>query len=131
VPDPETASPFVERAYSESYDLLVALRDYIAGPMEEEASTLDAGDRMHMIRVLSGITRQMTDIMAWLMLQKAVSSGELSPEAADSEPAASLETVFEESDVLNSKKLENMPLTVRGHVDRCRRIAALVSQLNL
>ncbi len=129
MPDIETVSPFVESAYRDTYDLLVSLRDYISGPMEEEAAALDSSDRLHLVRVMSRITRQMTDVMAWLMLQKAVTAGELSSEAAGEEAAATFEEFEEESAFQDAETLSRMPIAVRGHMDRCRRITALVCRL--
>jgi regulator of CtrA degradation len=124
------ANPFVERAYQDTYDLLVAVRDYISGSMREEAEALQKDDNLQLTYALSQITRQLTDVMAWLMLQKAVGAGELSPEDADVEPAASLESLNESRDDMDNAALGRLPLTARGLIDRARRITALVEQLS-
>jgi len=39
-------NPFVERAYQDTYGLLVAVRDYIYGPMREEAEALQKDENL-------------------------------------------------------------------------------------
>jgi len=123
-------NPFVERAYQDTYDLLVAVRDYISGPMQEEAEALQKDENLQLTYALSRITRQLTDVMAWLMLQKAVGAGELSPEEADAQPAASLESLNDSRDDMDNAALGRLPLAARGLIDRARRITVLVEQLS-
>ena len=128
--DAAPTSPFIERAYQDTYDLLVAVRDYISGPMQEDAKGLENDDRLQLTYALSRITRQLTDVMAWLMLQKAVAAGELSQEAVASEPAAALESLKDIQEEMDNAALSRLPLAARGMIDRTRRITALVGQLD-
>ena len=123
-------NPFVERAYQDTYDLLVAVRDYISGPMREEAGALQKDENLQLTYALSRVTRQLTDVMAWLMLQKAVAAGEMSPEEADAQPAANLEALDDSGDGIDNAAVGRLPLAARGLIDRARRITALVEQLS-
>jgi regulator of CtrA degradation len=85
--DAASINPFVEKTYQDTYELLVSIRDYISGSMQDEAEVLEAPDQLRLTRELSSVTRDLTDVMAWLMLQKAIEVGELSQEDANAEPA--------------------------------------------
>ena len=117
-PMPETAAPdpFVERAYEETYDLLVSLRDYLSGPMREEAGALANGDQLQLTYQLSRVTRQLTDVMAWLMLQKAVAARELTSEKAADEPSAGLEALLEPTEELDPAAAD-FPIVQSRHDD--------------
>jgi len=129
--DAALTAPFIERAYKDTYELLVAVRDYISGPMQEDVKNLENDDHLQLTYTLSRLTRQLTDVMAWLMLQKAVAAGELSQEEAAAEPAAALESLKDIQDEMDNAALSRLPLAVRGMIDRTRRITALVGQLNV
>tara|TARA_R110000787_G_scaffold20785_1_gene61723 strand:+ start:957 stop:1361 length:405 start_codon:yes stop_codon:yes gene_type:complete len=128
--DAALTAPFIERAYQDTYDLLVVVRDYISGPMQEDVEGLENDDHLHLTYTLSRITRQLTDVMAWLMLQKAVAAGELSREEAATEPAAALASLKDVQDEMDSAALSRLPLAARSMIDRTRRITALVGQLD-
>ena len=123
-------NPFVEKTYQDTYDLLVSIRDYISGPMEEEAGDLEAPDQLRLTREISSMTRDLTDAMAWLMLQKAIDAGELTPEEAEAEPAWNLgETPKEGDEPEDAEGIARLPITARSFIDRSRRICAMVRQL--
>ncbi len=130
-------NPFVEKTYQDTYDLLVSIRDYISGPMEEEAGDLEVPDQLRLTRELSSMTRDLTDAMAWLMLQKAIDAGELTPEEADAEPAGKLgqepqedeQEPQEDEEADDAEGLARLPLTARSLIDRSRRVCAMVRQL--
>ncbi len=119
---------FVERAYDDTYSLLVAMRDYVAGPSSDDARVLEAADRLRLTHELSRVTRLLTNVMAWLMVQKAVAAGEMTRAQGASDPAAQLDFLYEDGASL--EELGRLPLTARSLIDRARRIAALVRQLD-
>jgi len=130
MPDAVSINPFVEKTYQDTYALLVSIRDYISGSMQEEAEGLEAPDQLRLTRELSCMTRDLTDAMAWLMLQKAIEAGELSQEDANAEPAGNLGDKTDEPDVVeDAEGLMRLPITVRSLIDRSRRTCALVRQL--
>tara|TARA_Y100001936_G_C16091563_1_gene686701 strand:- start:7184 stop:7591 length:408 start_codon:yes stop_codon:yes gene_type:complete len=129
--DTAPLNPFVEKTYQDTYELLVSIRDYISGPMEQEAEKLEAPDQLRLTRELSSMTRDLTDAMAWLMMQKAIEAGELSQEDADAEPAGNLVKNAGETDELeDAEGLARLPITARSLIDRSRRICAMVRQLS-
>lgn len=123
---------FVQRAYDDTYALLVAMRDYVSGPSSADSTELDPSDRLRLTHELSRVTRQLTDVMAWLMVQKAVAAGEISEEEGTHAPAAQLDLMAEDEDDDDEdmEGLGRLPLTARSLIDRSRRITALVRQLN-
>lgn len=126
--DHSSHTAFVERAYDDTYALLVAMRDYVAGPSSEDAQALEPGDRLRLTHELSRVTRLLTNVMAWLMVQKAVAAGEMTPEQGHNDPAAKLDFLFDDEPDL--KELGRLPITARSLIDRARRISALVQQLD-
>lgn len=103
-------NPFVEKTYQDTYDLLVSIRDYISGPMKQEAGDLEPPDQLSLTRELTSMTRNLNDTMAWLMLQKAIDAGELTPEEADAEPAGKLgKALQEDEEVDDAEGLARLP----------------------
>jgi len=128
--DAAPINPFIEKTYQDTYELLVSIRDYISDSMQDEAGVLDPPDQLRLMRKLSSMTRDLTDAMAWLMLQKAISAGELGQEEANTEPAGNLGEKADDADeVEDAERLARLPLTVRSLIDRSRRTCALVRQL--
>jgi regulator of CtrA degradation len=120
---------FVQRAYDDTYSLLVAMRDYVSGPSTADSAELEPNDRLRLTHELSRVTRQLTDVMAWLMVQKAVAAGEISVQDGAAAPAAQLDLPDDDDDD-DFEGLGRLPLTARSLIDRSRRITALVRQLN-
>lgn len=121
-------SAFVQRAYDDTYALLIAMRDYVSGQSSEDATRLEPRDRMRLSLELSRVTRQITEIMAWLMVQKAVGAGEITAEEGAQQAAGQLSLAESDSET-ESEDLSRLPLPARGLIDRARRITALVRQL--
>ena len=98
--------------------------------MQDEAEALAAPDQLRLTREMPCMTRDLIDVMAWLMLQKAIEVGELSREDANAEPAGNLGGQTDEPDeVKDAEVLVRLPITVRSLIDRSRRTCALVRQL--
>jgi len=53
------------------------MRDYVSGQSSKDANQLEPNDRLRLSLELSRVTRQITEIMAWLMIQKAFAAGEI------------------------------------------------------
>ena len=119
---------FVQKAYDDTYALLIAMRDYVSGQSSEDADGLEPPDRMRLSLELSRVTRQITEVMAWLMVQKAIASGEITADEGAQQPAGQLTLSDEDSDD-DQDELARLPLPARSLIDRARRIAALVRQL--
>jgi regulator of CtrA degradation len=121
-------SAFVQRAYDDTYALLVAMRDYVSGPSKDDADRLEPHDRMRLSLELSRVTRQLTEIMAWLMVQRAIAAGEITADEGSRQAAGQLSIDDADFDA-SRKELGRLPLAARSLIDRARRIAALVRQL--
>ena len=104
------------------------MRDYVSGQSKEDAGELEPHDRMRLSLELSRVTRQITEIMAWLMIQKAVAAGEITAAEAAQQAAGQL-TLDDDDKDLNGEEFARLPLPARGLIDRARRISALVRQL--
>lgn len=74
------------RTYDETIDLMVEARNYM--------QFVEARDRLHSDAILAlrlsceamRVTSRLTQVMAWLMMQRAVQEGEITPDEAVSEP---------------------------------------------
>jgi regulator of CtrA degradation len=119
---------FIQKAYDDTYALLIAMRDYVSGQSSKDADGLEAPDRMRLSLELSRVTRQITEVMAWLMVQKAIAAGEITADEGAQQPAGQLNLPDEDSDD-DRDELARLPLPARSLIDRARRIAALVRQL--
>lgn len=73
---------FFNRTYDEAMGLLVESRDYLADvePKDRAHMTIDA--RLAMNCEAMRLTSRLTQVMAWLLIQKAVHAGELTAEQA-------------------------------------------------
>ena len=119
---------FIEESYQDTLSLMTELRDYLAevndsteaGPPSPDDTTTK------IIREISGMTRYLTEAMAWLLLQKAVAAGEISGQEAR-----------DRSDGLMSANggepvpdgAAGLPIEVRGYIDRTRRIYNQITRL--
>jgi len=99
-----TATPteFFHKTYDETLMLLVEMRDWVAYRQGRERgngepSRLNAADRMLVCCESMRVTARLTHIMAWLLAQKAVYSGEIEPEEAVGEdmPLAGLDVCMD------------------------------------
>ena len=78
----ETATRFFGKTYDETMALLVASRDYLANAQPAEAKGLKPIERLRVNCEAMRLTTRLTQVMAWLLAQRAVHEGELSREAA-------------------------------------------------
>ena len=69
---------FLDRAYNEAFDLLVEARDYFAYREPQERHVLRIEQRLQLNCEALRLTSRLTQIMAWLLVQKAVHAGEMS-----------------------------------------------------
>ena len=128
--DAAALAAFIDKAYQEACDLLIEARDYVAGRSSESAAhALAQADRLWLTAELSRVTRRLTEVMAWLLVQKAVAAGEITAaEAAETEAAALPAGGLGEVDP--TQDIGNLPLAARGLIDRSRRLYAEVARLD-
>jgi regulator of CtrA degradation len=68
---------FFNRTYDETLALLQEARDYVAAEQPAEVLRSDACARGALLVETSRLVARITQIMAWLMVQKAVVAGEM------------------------------------------------------
>lgn len=81
----DTATRFFGKTYDETMALLVASRDYLANAPPADANGLKPIERLRVNCEAMRLTTRLTQIMAWLLAQRAVFEGEMTREMASSE----------------------------------------------
>ncbi len=81
----ETATRFFGKTYDETMSLLLASRDYLANAQPGDAVGLKPIDRLRVNCEAMRLTTRLTQIMAWLLTQRAVFEGEMTRGMAASE----------------------------------------------
>lgn len=80
------ASAFFDKTYRDALTLLREARDYLAYCHARDVRALEPFDRLRFSLESTRLTARLTDIMAWLLVQRAVAAGELTTsEAANTE----------------------------------------------
>ena len=121
---------FIERAYRETYDLLVDVRDYVDNAPAAGSSELETEDKLQLSYELSRVTRRLTNVMAWLMLQKAVIAGEMTEAEAAADPAANMDFQPDDGKPEDPVAQARLPIAARGLFDRGRRLVDHVTALS-
>jgi len=83
VQDGGASITFFDRTYEEAFDLLVEARDYLADRQWQDAEGLAPVTRLILSCETMRLTTRLVQVMAWLMVQRAVHAGEMRPEEAD------------------------------------------------
>ncbi len=73
----ETATRFFGKTYDETMALLVASRDYLANAQPADTTGLKPIERLRVNCEAMRLTTRLTQVMAWLLAQRAVHEGEL------------------------------------------------------
>jgi regulator of CtrA degradation len=90
----ETATRFFGKTYDETMSLLLASRDYLASAQPADAIGLKPIDRLRVNCEAMRLTTRLTQIMAWLLAQRAVFAGEMGrAQAASDEFRLAADTV--------------------------------------
>ena len=76
------AAFFLESTYDEAYDLLIETRDYIEHRIPEVREHASPAYKMVLSVETMRLTTRLTQVMAWLLTQKAVYLEEMSPQQA-------------------------------------------------
>ena len=122
------ATAFFGKTYGDAMDLLVETRDYLAHrePIDRE-TLLQPVDRLRFCCETMRLTARLTQIMAWLLAQRAVHAGEMSQDEALGNHRALAELAIcmedEESVVAMPQRLGNL-------LDRSRRLYQRVARLD-
>jgi regulator of CtrA degradation len=79
---------FFNKTYDEAMALLVETRNYIAYQEANDQRALPPAVRLQVSYESMRVTSRLTQVMAWLLAQKAVHAGEMTPAQAASEDFA-------------------------------------------
>lgn len=74
---------FFDRTYDEAFSLLVEARDYLADRQRRETEPLAPSVQLVVSCETMRLTTRLVQVMAWLLVQRAVHAGELDAEEAD------------------------------------------------
>lgn len=75
-------NPFLGRAYDETLGLLMSARHYCSAVQPGERLKDERNDRIQLNCEAMRLTTRLAQVMAWLLAQRAVDVGELSPAQA-------------------------------------------------
>jgi regulator of CtrA degradation len=122
------ATEFFGRTYGEAMTLLVEARDYLAHREPIERQSLLPPVRLRMSRETMRLTARLTQIMGWLLSQRAVYEGEITPEAAlDGQDVLAAIEICMVEDAAGAAEL---PQRLRHLLERSRRLFVRVARLD-
>ena len=122
------ATAFFGKTYNEAMSLLVEARNYLAYLEPQDRRGLEPLERLRLCCETMRLTARLTQIMAWLLAQRAVHAGEISREEALSDPRAlaELEICMEDADVANT----TLPPRLIDLMGRSQRLYVRVARLD-
>lgn len=122
------ATAFFGKTYDEAMALLLEVRDYLAYREPVDRETLVPADRLQLCCETMRLTARMTQIMAWLLAQRAVHNGEISQTEAlgKHEALADLEICMEGE----AAPVSSLPRRVQTLLERSRRLYVRVARLD-
>lgn len=122
------ATAFFNRTYDETMTLLIETRNYIAYHEALDQRKLSPHARLQVSYESMRVTSRLTQVMAWLLAQKAVHAGELTPEqVATEEYALSGGHVCSDA---SGPDNEDLPNGLRSLLDRSHRLYTRVARLD-
>lgn len=122
----ETA--FFGKTYGEAMDLLIEARDYLAHREPIDRQVLPPLERLRLCCETMRLTARLTQIMAWLLAQRAVFAGEISQRDAlgDHGALAELDICMESEECAAPA----VPRRLARLLDRSRRLYVRVARLD-
>lgn len=118
---------FFHRAYDETMDLMIEARNYMAYVEWRERERANPSTGLRMSCEAMRVTSRLTQVMAWLMIRRAVEAGELDEDQGLSEEhrLSGMEVCRDETHVAN----EALPGGLRSLMDRSYRLYMRVVRL--
>lgn len=118
---------YFSRTYDETMALLIEARNYVAFQEANDQRRMPFNQRLQVSYESMRVTSRLTQVMAWLLAQKAVHAGELSAaQAASDEFALSGGSVCSDRGGLD---LPELPRTLHSLLDRSHHLYVRVSRL--
>ena len=121
------ATVFIRRTYDETMSLMVEARNYMRYVEFRERGRVEANTGLRMSCEAMRVTSRLTQVMAWLLMQRAVEEGEITAEQA-----------LDESNRLSGGKVclddtyaedNNLPRGLRSLMDRSLRLYSRIVRL--
>jgi len=113
--------------YDEALGLLIESRDYVAATMDEHRDSMDL--RLAVSCETMRLTSRLTQVMAWLLVQRAVHSGEMTAlEAMDEQHRLAGQKVCLAVDCAIDVTL---PIALQSLLDRSYRLYLRIQRLDL
>ncbi len=116
---------FFGKTYGEAMDLLVEARDYFAHREPIDRQTLPPLERLRFCRETVRLTARLTQIMAWLLAQRAVFAGEISQQDALADHRA-----LAEVGICMAGEPMTVPQRLASLLDRSQRLYVRVARLD-
>jgi len=122
------ATAFFGKTYDEAMSLLVEARDYFAHREPIDRQTLQPPELLRFCCETMRLTARLTQIMAWLLAQRAVFAGEISQHDAlsDHDALAELRICMDAEETAAAV----MPLRLANLLDRSWRLYVRVARLD-
>lgn len=119
---------FFNGPYDEAMTLLVESRNYVAYLIEADQRPLSPGARLLVSFESMRLTSRLTQVMAWLLAQRALHAGEITlTEMASDRFALSGESICADNDAAESPEL---PLRLRRLLNRSYNLYQRISRLD-
>jgi regulator of CtrA degradation len=120
------STAFFGKTYSEAMDLLEEARDYLTYREPIDRETLLPLERLRFCSETMRLTARLTQIMAWLLAQRAVHAGEITQAAAlgDHRALADLDVC------MDGEEAAPMPRRLSDLLERSRRLYVRVARLD-
>ena len=116
------------KTYDETFEMIVEARNYMRHMLPRERRHGDDGDvGLRFSCEALRVTSRLTQVMAWLLIQRAVHQGEITSDEAMSEPnrLSGTEVCLDES----SAEDEDLPSGLRNLLDRSLRLYQRIAHI--
>ncbi len=118
---------FFSRTYDEALDLVEAARSYLSVLEPIDRRTLPAADRLRLCSETMRMTARLTQIMAWLLSQRAVQAGEISrAEALGDQALTQVQVCMTQDD----QAWHGLPKRLVSLLDKSHRLYIRVARLD-
>ena len=118
---------FFNKTYDETLSLLTEMRDYVAYSEERDRAQLAPLDSARLCCASLRATARLTQIMAWLLSQKAVHAGDTSDLVASNDPLAEIAVCMEGE---SEGECAGLPQRFRDLIERSHRLYIRVARLD-
>jgi regulator of CtrA degradation len=117
---------FFGKTYDEALGLLVSARDYVALSERANKARLEVSERLRLCCETMRMTARLTQVMAWLMAQKAIHAGEMTQrELVEKQgPLASIRICME------AGQIDGLPTPLTSLLERSHNLYLRIARLD-